>query len=300
MHIPIQPMRSYVTAIIIALVVSLHCIPVNAEQPDTSGISRPDLPLPSYMIPHPEDSVANETLRSGLSLPIPASETYLPTINHQLSRDRFTIPPLNLKIDMPTSLFGWSGGSIAASGSRTSMPGLMGIESGRISANQSFGNLTLTAWVGADKYGWFRELETSYGVGGSATYTFSPRWSATIFGEFYTPTRQPLTPAIAEIMNTSRFGGYASYNFNDHWGISIGAQAIRSCVNNHWEARPIVTPYYRINKSVSIGIDVGGILYNVAKDYIDSKNRNSYPPSGAPVGGGRPPIPTPARVAPRR
>lgn len=298
MYISYNPNR-HIAAATLFVVVCLCSLTARGERPDTLGIRQPDLEIPSFMIPHPIDSIAGGSISPGSPLPYANFRSYLPDYNRSFAGERFSIEPFDFRTDIPTSLFGWSGGSITASGRQTSMPGLMGIESGRISVDQTLGNLMLTAWIGADKYGWFRGLETSYGLGGSATYTFSPRWSATVFGEFHTMTH-PLTPAIAEMMNSSRFGGYASYNFNDHWGVSVGAQAIRSLVTNRWEARPIVTPYYRINKSVSIGIDVGGILYNVAKDYIDSKNRGNYAPAGAPPGVGRPPVPTPARVSPRR
>ncbi len=188
----------------------------------------------------------------------------------------------------------WHGGSLSASSSFNSLPGMMGIESGMISLNQTIGSLSLSLWGGATHYGYFRGMQRSWDVGGSLNYRFNDRWSITLFGEYHSPLH-PMTPGMAGYMGVPRFGGYASYEINDHWGISVGAQAQRSLVTNQWEAQPIVTPYYKFNDDVKIGIDVGGIIYNIAKDWIESSHGR---PVGSPVIA--PPRPGPPPVAPRR
>ncbi len=91
----------------------------------------------------------------------------------------------------------------------------------------------------------------------------------------------PLTPGMAGFANAPVIGGYASYNINDHWGISVGAKTTRSLVTNRWEAQPIVMPYYRVNDKVSIGADVGGIIYGLIRSYMDSRDdRHGW---GSPV-----------------
>ena len=267
-----------------------------AESPDSLKLGRADLlpdSLPSFMIPAPE-AMNLDNAAPGLpsaDIPSPLSSDYG---IRRLEPFRFSYSPV-------ATLASWRTGSVAASGSQESMLGLMATESGRISIGQSLGPLTLTAWAGAMKVGYFRGLQTAYGFGGEANYEISDRWSVTVFGQYYTPLH-PLTPAMAGYFPTSNFGGYASYNINDRWGISVGAQATRSLVTNRWEAQPIVTPYYRINKKVSIGVDVGGIIYNLAKDYLESRNNNwnSGAGSAPPPIGPAVPRPAPARVAPRR
>lgn len=274
------------------------CNHSKAERPDSiGGLTKSDS-LPSFMIPKeqiPEKMSIDPSYSETTNIISPQSYRYY---SPNLS---YNSPAINaLQFKMPsTDIFSTETLSIYGSGSQQSILGLMGIESGRINAAAQFGPLTLTAWGGADKYGYFRGLQRSWTFGGTLMLTLSDRWSITMFGEYHSPIH-PLTPAMAEMMKSSTFGGYASYNINDRWGVSVGAQATRSLVTNQWNAQPIVMPYYRINKSMSIGVDVGGILYNVAKDYIDSKKFNDVQRPAGAAPGGRPPVPTPPRFAPRR
>ncbi len=185
----------------------------------------------------------------------------------------------------------WNGGDVYFTGGDMSLPGLMGIEQGSVNFTQTIGRLSINAFASANHYGYFRGLQTSYGFGGSASYQLTDRISLTVFGAYYSsPT--PLNPSMAAYINGSNFGGYASFDLNEHWGISVGAQTTRSTVTNRWEAQPIVKPYYRFNRNVAFGVDMGGILYNLIKS-----NRRGYGRSNPTIG---PPVGGPPPVAPRR
>lgn len=260
------------------------------EVADSSGMVSGPGSVPSFMVPAGEGEISPT-----------AADSYLHSV---MEYDRMMMPYRRLwnparAIEVPysgPSLFSWPGGMVTASSSTVSMPGMMAVESGGLNFVGNYGPVTLSAGVTAAKYGYFRGLQTSYGFNARIDYRINDRWSLTLFGSYYTNVH-PLTPAMAGYMNVPLFGGYASYNFSDHWGISVGAQANRSLVTNRWEAQPIVMPYYRFNKDVSIGVDVGGILYNLLKDYVDDNNGRAYGPPPSPSG---PPRPTPARVGPRR
>lgn len=189
----------------------------------------------------------------------------------------------------------WQGGSLTASGSSNSMPGMMGIEQGNLTFTQQFGQFTLTAYASASHYGYFRGLQTAYGFGGSLSYRINDRWAVTVFGSYSTPLH-PLTAGMAGYMSAPNFGGYASYEINEHWGINVGAQTTRSLVTNRWEAQPIVEPYYKINGRAAIKVDVGGILYNILQNASESRNGyRANPTIGPPVGGPPPVAPHPGR-----
>lgn len=261
-----------------------------AERPDSiAGLTPPDS-LPSFLVPGgtgnlEETDLSDPLLRSRLhSGSAPVMRAVRPPV----------LPSFDFSGLASPSLFSWRGGSLSAASSAISLPGMMGMESGRLNLNQRFGNLSLTFWGGADHYGYFHGMQTSWAFGGQLDYRINDRWSLTLFGEYYSPLH-PLTPGMAGYMNVPRFGGYASYEINDRWGVSVGAQAQRSLVTNRWEAQPIVMPYYKINDDVKIGVDVGGILYNMARDWIEGSNGG---PIGSPVIA--PPRPGPPPVAPRR
>jgi len=188
----------------------------------------------------------------------------------------------------------WDGGALNISGQSSSLPGLMNIEQGNLSFSQQIGNLTFTAFARASHYGYFSGMQTTWGFGGSLNYRMNPHWSLTVFGS-YTTGGHPLTPAMAGWMEAPRFGGYLTYDIDEHWGINIGGQATRSLVTNRWEAQPIVMPYYKIDGKYPIGVDVGGILYNVLKNASEQSNGHyrSNPTIGPPVGGPPPVAPRP-------
>ena len=184
--------------------------------------------------------------------------------------------------------------NVTANGSATSLPGMAGIESGRLSASTLIGPLSLTAWAGAEKYGYFRGLQTIYGFGGSISYQISPRLSLTAFGSYYTSPssgNRPdirLLPGLAGMMSMTTVGGYASYDLSEHWGVSVGAEATRSVFDGRWHAQPIVTPYYKINDKVAIGANVGGIAYGLLQNYLDARHaRHHQAPPVAPPQPGR-------------
>ncbi len=176
----------------------------------------------------------------------------------------------------------WDNGAITAHGSTTHMPGLMGIERGRLNMGFTTGNITYNIYGEAIKYGYFNGLQTSYGIGADVTYRFSDKLSMTVFASCYSPVRT-YDRAAAGFINSSRIGGYFDYSFSSKFGVQVGAQSYKSVLIRHWETQPIIKPYYKISSKASIGIDVGGIIYqilktNVGKDSWGTRNPTVGPP----------------------
>lgn len=197
--------------------------------------------------------------------------------------------PFTVSIPTDGRIALWRSGGLFGSAGQRSLPGMMGIESGSIFLVQQAGRFTFTAHGDAVKYGYFGGLQTIYGFGGSISYDFSDKVGITLFGSYYTPLHRGMTPSMQGYTSIPNFGGYVDYRFSDHWGVKVGGQAYRSSVNNRMEAQPIVMPYYRLSKNAELGIDVGGILYNIIKN-----NRNG----GARGGNMNPTIPPPVMGPP--
>jgi hypothetical protein len=168
-------------------------------------------------------------------------------------------------------IFRWHTGGLYGAAASVSMPGLMAVESGRLTFEQELGQFTLSVYGEALKYGYFRGLTSSYGFGGSVTYRASDRLSLTLFGSYYSPMGA-LTPAMAGYMNVPSVGAYADYSFSDRWGVKAGVQSYRSMVTGRWETQPMVMPYFKISPQHSIGLDVGGMLYQIIKSAAYDKN----------------------------
>lgn len=181
----------------------------------------------------------------------------------------------------------WSGGAFYATGGRTDLVGLMGIEFGALNLTQSFGRFTVHADVNATKYGYFRGLQTAYGFGGSVTYDINDKVSISVFGSYQTGVHA-ISPAMAGYVSTTSFGGYVDYKAGERWGVKVGAQTYRETNGGPYRTQPIVIPYFRLNKRDVIGVDVGGILYNLL---YNNRGRSLFgghpgnPTMGPPAGG---------------
>lgn len=201
------------------------------------------------------------------------------------TRDTVFLMPADLDI-APTpgiaSLASWSTGSIYAAGGIRIIPGIMAINLGSIHISQNFGQLSVDAYAVANKYGYFRGQQTSYGVGGALTYRFSDKLSATLFGEYHSPVNI-YQPAMAGYVSIPRFGGYVDSSFSSKFGVEVGVQGYRSMMTQRIEAQPIIKPYFRLSKDSKIGIDFGGILYQMLNCRRSQYNQSRNPTIGPPV-----------------
>ena len=186
-----------------------------------------------------------------------------------------------IKSELKQFPFDWNNGYFSASVKTEYLPGLMNIDEGNFSITQTFGKFTLSGYGEIIKYAYFGGFQRSFGAGGSITFKANDKLSLTAFGNYYTEPRF-FTPAMAGYMKISTFGGYADYHINDKWGIIGGVQGYRSMMSNQWEVQPIIKPYYKMSKNVSLGVDVGGLVYQILKHTIGDFQRNSGNPTLPP------------------
>ena len=185
---------------------------------------------------------------------------------------RLTMPDLSFSPGV-ARIYSWSGGYVSASGSVTPFPGLLEIESGAIALIQYIGNLSFHAGGIVNKYGYFRGLNTQYGITGNVSYHLTPRLSLTAFGTYcfgqppHMPDGKPMSPAMVGYYRQSQFGASVDYQVTDCFGVETGAQAIQRIGTGRYEMEPIVTPYIqtRGRKKVRIGLPVGQILHHIIK-----------------------------------
>ena len=241
------------------------------EGPDTLTVSGPVTVADSLDVPSGQYRNTVKYNSSPATAPAHAHVVWNPEIQG-----------ISLVYRQPQAIAAWRGGEMTAYGQSAAMPGLMGMAEGTVSVSQQMGAFTLTAYGEAVKYGYYRGLDTSWGFGGSLTYTVNDKLSVTLFGNYSTPVGR-LQPAMAGYANLPAFGGYVNYNFSSRWGVRAGVRSYRSMLNNHWETVPIVEPYYRINKNASIGVDVGGILYQILR-----ASSGAFGPKNPTIG---PPVP---------
>ncbi|MDE7409765.1 MAG: hypothetical protein K2N09_07060, partial [Muribaculaceae bacterium] len=185
-------------------------------------------------------------------------------------------PPKNIPEPGTAYIPLWRNGGISASGSVSVMPGLMRIDSGEVGLKQSFGNFSFYIGGMANKYGFFNGLHTQYGVKGNVQYRFSPKLSLTAYGIYYfgQPIGMPLQPAMIGYYKVSTFGGYLSYQFNETFGVDVGAQTVQQFGTNKYRLEPIVTPTVKVGK-VKLGLPVGQILHGIIRSQAEGRKNNT-------------------------
>lgn len=242
------------------LMLSAPAISAQHETPDTIGTPRIELPTqPTAVSPTLEsrfDSIATTSTDRDTHYQRLFPEGSLPQINP--SAYTYHYYPY---IPGGAPIHTWDTGSIYASAGTFNAPGMLGVESGTVNLQQNFGALTLHAYGGATKYGYFRGLDTSWSFGGDATIRISDNLSFTAFGT-YAIGINPIHPAINGYSTMPLFGAFLDYHPHKTWGVQAGFKTERSMLTGRWETRPTLTPYVSLN-GTKLGIDVGSILYEL-------------------------------------
>ncbi|MCM1505102.1 MAG: hypothetical protein NC127_07890 [Muribaculum sp.] len=189
-------------------------------------------------------------------------------------------------VDGSAMLFGWNNGGVLAFGSMRNLPGLMGIEEGRLQIVQGIGNLTVGLGASMTKYGYFNGLRRSVGVHGSVQWQFNDVLSLRVFGSYYNNTSFT-SAAMSGYMGANSYGAALRVDASEKWGFDIGAQRVYNVMSGRWETIPIARPYFKINGKEAIGVDVGGILHEILRSKVGSRGN---PTMGPPIPTGYPPV----------
>ena len=125
----------------------------------------------------------------------------------------------------------------------------------------------IQAGLNATKFNFPFSTGQAFGTSGAVIYRPNEKLSFRAFGSY--------APASAYGFQMSSFGGTIGYEFNDRWGMEVGAERIYDPMRGRWDTRPIAIPYYKFNKT-KIGLDVGGILYEIIRS-AKFKNQGGNP-----------------------
>ncbi len=235
---------------------TLFTATAQTEHPDTL------MSVPAAVTDKPDSLSRENSCNRAVMMP----EIKEPAVRHPLTTDNLDTREISSMFHNFTpgiaTVGAWSTGNINAVGGTSSFPGMMGVESGMVMFSQRVGRFTVEGDVGAVKYGYYRGLRTMWGFGGSLSYDISDRVGVTLFGRYYTKPKL-YQPAMLGFSPSQTFGGFMSLKLDDHWGVDVGAQSIMQQNTRNYRFEPIVTPYYKFNNNVKIGVNVGGILYNI-------------------------------------
>ena len=153
-------------------------------------------------------------------------------------------------------------------GSQSTLPGIGRINEASLMYQYNINDYwEIQAGLNATKFNFPFSTGQSFGTSGAVIYRPNERLSFRAFGSY--------APASAYGFQMSSFGGTIGYEFNDRWGMEVGAERIYDPMRGRWDTRPIAIPYYKFNKT-KIGLDVGGILYEIIRS-AKFKNQGGNP-----------------------
>lgn len=276
------------------LFLCFHC--AAQEQRVSTGITNlpdipsPELKLPDFSSPMPLQfsvPVSPKSIQSNPDVPFAGLNLHPANTTPPFSFDR---NPYALDFGRGDAITTWDTGMLAGSSSRTTLPGLFSGEQAAFSFTQQFGNLTATFGASAHRFQLQRGLQTSFGVHGSLNYQIDERLSLNVFGSYQT---NPFyySPATLPYIGSSEFGGCLNMQFSDHFGMAMGAKQSYDPYSRKWMTVPIITPYFKLNSNVQLGVDVGWLVGRLLdKAFNNGEYYSPHNPSFAPPFTPMPPV----------
>lgn len=171
-------------------------------------------------------------------------------------------------------------GALFGSGSQTSMAGLGRFNEASLGYLHTFNSkLSMQLSVDAVKMNMSHITRQALSTSGSLTYQLSDQVGLKVFGTYDIGNSYG--------MSTHSYGATMSFDMSKRFGLEAGVERYYDPMRGRWETVPIVIPYYRFDK-FTLGLDVGGILYEVLRNVVFDKRGDRGGPTIAPP---RPSIP---------
>lgn len=169
-------------------------------------------------------------------------------------------------------------GAVFGSGGQTSIPGIGRFNNASLGYQHIFNDrLSLQLRANAMKINMSRITGQAFSTAGRLTYRASDRVAFNVFGSYDIGNSYG--------MSTNSYGATMSLDMSERFGMEVGAQRYYDAMRGGWQTVPVVIPYYRFEK-FKLGLDVGGIMYEILRNVVFDKR------GGGDFGGGptiRPP-----------
>lgn len=216
--------------------------------------------LPAYPVYQPErlNKLPDFSVKGGMRLPYQ------------------TNPSLLFRGDYSTGgiLKQFPRGVLYGSGGQTSLPGIGRINDASLGYQRVLNDkLSLQLSVNALKMNMAHFSGQSFSASGTLMYRPSERVAFKVFGSYDIGNSYG--------MSTHRYGATMSLDMSERFGLEMGVQRYYDAMRGRWETVPIVIPYYNFDK-FTLGLDVGGLLYEIFRDVVFDKQQKGGPTIAPP------------------
>ena len=165
-------------------------------------------------------------------------------------------------------------GAVFGSGSQTSVPGIGRFNNASLGYQHIFNEqFELQVRANAMKINMSHITGQAFSTSGAFLYHPSDRVTFKVFGSYDIGNSYG--------MSTHSYGATMSVDMFDRFGMEMGVQRYYDAMSGRWETVPVMIPYYHFNK-FTLGLDVGGILYEILRDVVFDKNRGIGGPTIGP------------------
>lgn len=187
-------------------------------------------------------------------------------------------PSLLFKGDYSTGgiLHQWENGALYASGGQTSVPGIGRFNDASLGYQHALNDrFSFQVGVDATKVNMMMVTGQVFTTSGSLMYRASDRVGFKVFGSYDIGNSYG--------MSTNRYGATMTLDMSDRFGMEVGVQRYYNSMRGGWETVPIVIPYYKFNEKFKLGLDVGGIVYEILRSTVfKSQDWGGGPTIGPP------------------
>lgn len=178
----------------------------------------------------------------------------------------------------------WENGKLIGSYSFDTFPALGNIARANLALSQTFGNVTVTGGLSGEKNHIGPILYNNFGVFGNMNWRINDKFSLNVFGSYYSHPQH--IPAAMPFAGGQIYGATVGYNVNDRFSMEAGVQRSYDPFSRRWETVPVFIPSLNLGNGAKIGLDIGGILYQILHTIsIDNDTDYGMPQttgSGAP------------------
>lgn len=165
-------------------------------------------------------------------------------------------------------------GALFGSGGQTSLPGIGGINDASLGYQHAFNpKLALQLSANVMKLNMIHFTGQTLSASGALLYRPSEHVAFKVFGSYNIGNPYG--------MNTHRFGATVTVDMSERFSLEMGAQRYYDAMRGRWETVPVLIPYYRFEK-FTLGLDVGGLVYEILREVVFDKQRNSGPTIAPP------------------
>lgn len=248
---------------------------INPEIPPDTVLKRPKSALELMLPPAPKERV----LQAPSLLPPKQQTTKLPdySFKNELHIPYYMDPTPLHRGDYSTSGVIWGGRrwAIVGAGEQTTVPGIGRFNEAAIGYQQIFNNhFSMQITATAMKINRMNFVGEKLTASGRLNYRASDRVAFHMFGSY------DITESYG--MSTHSYGATMSVVMSDHFRMEMGAQRYYNTMMGKWETVPIVIPTYRFDNGFELGLDVGGIVYEILRSTVFDNRSQNHGPTIAP------------------